>query len=56
MGLTSKQVAYDNWVLDGGSNICFKFGMWGKCGDECPWYKTDKCDGHPPDCDEEESE
>ena len=36
--LTPKQRAYDRYVSSGSGDVCFTFGMNGKCGPDCPEF------------------
>ena len=36
--LTPKQRAYDRYVSFGSGDVCFTFGMNGKCGLDCPEF------------------
>lgn len=36
--LTFKQRAYDEYVSSGSGDVCFAYGMNGKCGPECPEF------------------
>jgi hypothetical protein len=35
-----EEVRYDEYVVNGSGDICFRYGMWGHCGPECPLYGT----------------
>lgn len=36
--LSIKEMLYDDYVADGSGDVCFAYGMNGKCGPECPEF------------------
>ena len=53
MSLTVAQILYVAYVTEGGSDVCFRFGMAGRCGPDCPEYgKRDGCAGKIDDQEE----